>query len=562
MKGGRMMDGEMKNFEEGRRRRERGEEGDGFDGGGEKGRWIQERDRRLLAWVGLLRVVRVEGLAALVFPGRDPATVGNRIRELARDLAPVGAYLNVHRRTKDDGSIERYVSLTEAGYQQAETVLGRGFFLRTPTEPLKPSHVQHDLDLADLAVSLFPTQPEKHQPLVKGRATGDPVTVNVPYFPKSWRCRHASIDRRLVVFEGRRNEQGAFNEKPKVALVFEPDAILETDTYNCTRYFIEFDRGTEPIAGNKEVRTIFDKLQRIRRYFWVPDRTPKKGSHWSEIPSHYRTAFQGNLLRRPKVLFVTTSPRRADNIRELAERHLSDDFTSDQLLDFIEVLPLEDARRKLRGVGRIVESTPAPAEWPWVTELRQRDLQAGSERAAARARADEEAKRSPLWVPYRVAHGGEPTKVFVLEVEEGRELVSWADGVRSRATVGDYAIAHVSMFDLLERIRAAVSPSLSQRAGALVRLATPPQPRPMTLGSYELHVILWWLSAEAVPARARAPDEPADRSVAALVTKLLFHAGADPKNWGSLILWAKARSGANSLWNADGGSAPPRKTDP
>jgi hypothetical protein len=235
---------------ESKRRKEEGEESS--KGRGQKGRLIQERNRWGLAWVGMNRVVREKTLGEVLFPGRDGATFGNRVWELARDLKPVGAYWTVCKRTLDDGGLERYLALTEIGYRQAEEVLGRGWFQRKPIEKLKPSHVVHDLELADFALALLPRRKEEYQPKVKGKAVGSPVAVEVPYLPTRWRWYHASVYRRLTVIEGRKDEYGRFIEKPEIALAYDPDAILETDTYNCTRYFIELDRGTEPVAGAKE----------------------------------------------------------------------------------------------------------------------------------------------------------------------------------------------------------------------------------------------------------------------------------------------------------------------
>jgi hypothetical protein len=104
----------------------------------------------------------------VLFPGRDGATFGNRVWELARDLKPVGAYWTVYKRTLDDGCVERYLALAEIGYRQAEIVLGKGWFQRKPVEKLKPSHVVHDLELANFALALLPRRKETYQPKVKG----------------------------------------------------------------------------------------------------------------------------------------------------------------------------------------------------------------------------------------------------------------------------------------------------------------------------------------------------------------------------------------------------------
>jgi hypothetical protein len=360
------------------------------------------------------RVVREKTLGEVLFPGRDGATFGNRVWELARELKPVGAYWTVYKRTLDDGGQERYLALTEIGYRQAEEVLGRGWFQRKPIEKLKPSHVVHDLELADFALALLPRRKEEYQPKVKGKPIGSPVAIEVPYLPTRWRWYHASVYRRLTVLEGRKDEYGRFTGKPEIALAYDPDAILETDTYNCTRYFIEWDRGTEPVAGAKETRTILDKLRRAHEYFWEPRGLDLPGRHWSQRRSYYLDAFKGDDLRRPKVLIITRSAKRADNIWKLAVHFFREMFNKDQLVDFLEVLTIDQAGSKLRKVLATAEARQRPAEMPWVAELRATAV------AAAKARAEAERKAREAAAAHAAAQEKRRN-----EIEELREQGKW-----------------------------------------------------------------------------------------------------------------------------------------
>jgi hypothetical protein len=394
------------------KRREEGEESS--KGRGQKGRLIQERDRWGLTWVGMNRVVREKSLGEVLFPGRDGATFGNRVWELARELKPIGAYWTVYKRALDDGGVERYLALTEIGYRQAELVLGGGWFQRKPVEKLKPSHVVHDLELADFALALLPRRKEEYQPKVKGKAVGPLITIEVPHLPTRWRWYHASVYRRLTVLQGKKDEYGRYTEKPEIALAYDPDAILETDTYNCTRYFIEWDRGTEPVAGAKETRTILDKLRRAHEYFWEPRGLEPPGRHWSQRRSYYVDAFKGDELRRPKVLIITRSAKRADNIWKLTLHFFRETFNEDQLLDFIEVLTVEQASSKLRKVLATVEARERPAEMPWGAELRE-----VAARAASRAKAEAERKAR------EAAAAQAAQEKRRLEIEELRRQGKW-----------------------------------------------------------------------------------------------------------------------------------------
>jgi hypothetical protein len=542
----REMDG-VERMEEG------GEEGSERE---KKGRLIQERDRQALAWVGMNRVVREGSLAKLVFPGRDPATSGNRIWELARDLEPVGPYVTVRKRTLDDGGVERYLALTDVGYSQAESVLGRGWFQRKPTGHLKPSHIAHDLELADFGLSLMPKTAEPYQPRVRGRPSGSPVTVEVTRFPMHSRWRHWSVFRNLTVLAARKNREGRYAERPRVALAYEPDAILETSTFNYTRYFIEYDRGTEPIAGEKERRTILDKLRRIREYFLVPREPRLPGPHWSERWSYYLAAFPGAELRRPKVLFIATSSARAENIRHLASRFFSTDFDEGALSSFLEVRTVEEARSKLRKVIANAERSQPPTEVPWLHELRERDARKAAARVeterVAKERAAAKALADPLWVPYRVALHGEDRSGFVLSEHDARVLLDWTDQIRAHSKVPDYSIVDTSMFKLLDRVRATVSPPLIQRAGALVGLGPSASLDTLCLRRSEDYVIIWWVG-EVLGWRSRYPvivaTDDAERAMAQLVTKVLFHCGADPQRFSSQVRWAKGLSGPDSPWS-------------
>lgn len=310
--------------------------------------------------------------------------------------------------------MERYLALTEIGYRQAELVLGAGWFQRKPVEKLKPSHVVHDLELADFALALLPRRKEEYQPKVKGKAIGPHVVIEVPYLPAHSRWYHASVYRRLTVIEGRKDEYGRFTEKPEIALAYDPDAILETDTYNCTRYFIEWDRGTEPVAGAKETRTILDKLRRAHEYFWEPRGLDLPGRHWSQRRSYYLDAFKGAELRRPKVLIITRSPKRAENIWKLAVHFFRETFNEDRLVDFLEVLTVEQARSKLRKVVAHAEAREKPAEMPWVAEL--------GAITAAEARAKAERERKAKEAAAAEAAAKEKRR---LEIEELRSQGKW-----------------------------------------------------------------------------------------------------------------------------------------
>ena len=70
------------------------------------------------------------------------------------------------------------------------------------------------------------------------------------------------------------------------------------------------------------------------------------GRHWAHRRSYYLDAFQGAELRRPKVLIITRSAKRAENTWKLAVHCFRETFNEDQLLNFLEV------SRPTAGVSR------------------------------------------------------------------------------------------------------------------------------------------------------------------------------------------------------------------
>ncbi len=525
----------------------RREEGNGEAGRKQKGRLIQERDRLALVLVGMNRVVRERSLRKALFPGRDESTFANRVWELARDLKPVGAYWTSRRRVLEDGGVERYLALTDIGYRQAEQLVGAGWFERQPTDQLKPSHIEHDLDLADFALALLPRRTEQYQPKVKGKPAGEPSAVEVPILPRRWRWQHASVSRRLTVFEGKKDREGRWVAKPSIALAFEPDAILETETFNCTRYFVEWDRGTEPIAG-RESRTILDKLQRIRRYFWGP-RGLVDGPHWSEQRSYYLKAFTRERLLRPKVLLITTSTVRAANIRRLASSVFNEELASDEALEsFIEVLTVDEASRKLCRVLALAEASAPPREWPWLRELRERDVAVARAQADRKRRLKEEARLDPLWVPYDTVRAGtgrcSPLQV---DAEDGHALVAWADEMAAAGTPLDWQGFKASARDVIERIRAVLHPPLAGRVGAALRLTKAPV-------AVELSADEIWFLLKGANAALRRTEEkglapmPTARHALAILGIMLFHYRASPGDVPQVV------TGARAAWGDDAAS--------
>ena len=303
--------------------------------------------------------------------------------------------------TREDGTVERYARLTELGYQQAKLVMKAPAFYREPTGALRPSHVEHDLDLADLMLSLLPRRKATYVATRHGKATGGPVEVLEPSLLRHARWYHHSVFKQLAVYDVERDAWGRPVQKPKFVMSYEPDAILETDTFNETRYLIELDRGTEPLSSDRERSTIHGKLERIYKLIWEPWQTDPRYVDWHQRDSHYCRMLSGPALRRPKVVFVVTSALRAQHIQSYIEKVFAKLTPAFDVLDFFEVRTLEGAKQKFREVLHDVEAADRRKDRPWEVraarriarieqEMAQVAAKKAQEAAAAKAKADQE----------------------------------------------------------------------------------------------------------------------------------------------------------------------------
>lgn len=357
-----------------------------------KRRVLQDRDRQLLAGIGMARVISLDTLHKVYFPGRDWTTFANRMAELARDVHPVGPCIVIDSRTLGDGSLERYARLTDLGYAQAQLVMPKPAFYRTPTAPLRASHVEHDLDLANFMASLLPTTKAQYAPTRQGKPVGTPLEVAEPRLWAKARWYHHSIFMPLSVFEVERDVFGRAVSKAKHVTSYEPDAILETDTYNETRYLIELDRGTEPIASLRERSSIEGKLHRIFDLIWAPWQKDPRLADWHQRDSHYCRLLPGAKLRRPKVVFVTTSQVRATHIYECIRNVFGALKPTFDIDDAFEVMTRDVALAKFKKVLGWVEAAEPNRERPWEIRAKKRIVLIEKELAAREAkRAEEEA---------------------------------------------------------------------------------------------------------------------------------------------------------------------------
>lgn len=331
-----------------------------------------------------------------------------------------------------------------------------------------------------------------------------------------------------------------------MACAYEPDAILETDTGDCTRYFLEWDRGTEPVAG-REKRTIQDKFERIFAYFWASHGLLDPGQHWSERGSHYLSAFPGAELRVPKVLLITTSAARAKNIARLADAMFDRGGKGARAL--VEILTVSEARSKLLNALEYVEQCIPLDEMPWVTERRFREVAAARARAVADRKMRIEQLRDPLLVPYQAYQHGEPTTKCVLSVTDARSLVAWFD--RDRGSQEMRWTAFSSAAKPLDELREATHVGLSTRVASVLGFV-PAAPDSVSIEFGDTRAVVR-LASEVMRKRAQlgaSADQSGESELLRVLGRLLVHARVDRELIPELVVACRA------AWNDDDPASP------
>jgi len=566
--------------------------GGGSGGGGgsaderekaERGLWLTERDRVLLAVGVMARYLSTGQVARLLWPGKEEETAGARLLRMAREAGP-GAYLRRLWMPLEDGKREAVWGLTELGLAVGEKRLGWGLPEKAPRKDLGEQHLQHDVELAELLVAL----------LARPGAEAEP--------PKPWRWLPGS--RVAVPFTER--ERGEKHDR-----LYRPDAVVSLPRLG-RRYVVEYETGTASLSNARHRTSTVTKLERFRRAF-VDPRPPEPGE--TGPSGTYASGYFGDDLAA-KLVFVTRTASRRESILEVARRW----SRGIEREGWLEALTFDEARAKLLKrvreaegeAARVSASRPWPARprpeldatpaaavttaavmpsrsWPSAPAARQTASVAVSEvpaplrpaaerwvqrqreeaaRAAAQRGAEEKARRDPLWVPYRPLGAGESREPYALPVADGLALVAWADAMRVHMQAhrdaagmppGDYQGHGGTALGVLERIRGQVKParSLGRKVGSLLGLEEEKAPGPVKLDVAEMHMLLAWSNRvlehlKGLDAAGVKGCPPGTREAVKALALLLVHYRPSPQEYPGVVRWGRAAwdGGQGSPWAA------------
>jgi hypothetical protein len=272
-----------------------------------RGAELTERDRDLVAYLGVARYLSTAQLGQLVFEGVTLHRVRRRLRVLSPDgragpgrggrgdgeraSNPQALIRPIEVRSFDGGSATAW-ALTDYGYAIASARLGVP--LEPPGKDVGVDYVEHSLVLNQLFVDLVrsgPTQARRDQ---RSKATFGLYSDNL----------------RLVAWAGAERArlpwQTVNAERVRENRLIEADAIL-TVTAARRRVFIENEMGTHPIESSNAARrgATLAKVESYERYFNALADPPDR-------KTFYEKAFPDGFA--PELLILVHSAARRDNV--------------------------------------------------------------------------------------------------------------------------------------------------------------------------------------------------------------------------------------------------------
>jgi hypothetical protein len=302
-----------------------------------KGTILTERDRALLAYVGIARYVSTDHVHRLIIESANRKLAYRRLTKLCKAGSRPGdaAYLRRLEFRRAEGTAVPVWALAPAGRAIAEASVP---YLRPPAQKdVGHQFLEHTLLLNDVLVEL----------VVALRSS---LTVPVGELPFRWLCE----DDGVLEFEMFHRHTGT-----TTPAVLKPDAILEVPGQK-RRLFLEAETGMHSIASaNPENHgAVLHKLQRYGHFFTA---TAGDGA-----ATYYARAFPDALF--PVLVFLVHSPERKRRVEKAAKqwlgtqggtsfrvRALSFDEAASVLTAFIREGPVVAAAETHRTIGNRID---------------------------------------------------------------------------------------------------------------------------------------------------------------------------------------------------------------
>src|SRR5713226_9254969 len=203
----------------------------------EVGSWrgrLTSRDRELVGHLGLVRYLRTDQVAELMFPGRAQSVISGRLGELSERHGNTRALIKKLWFVNGEGKRVLVWALTASGYALAGEEMGRLF--KVPRHDVAHQFLEHATGVNDLYVALT-KKPGTPQAAKRGRLADDFARVPTAF--------------RWVATEDLELPFSEYVPKPPDHVAdrrLQPDAMLE-DPVRKRRYLIEFETGSATVRN-------------------------------------------------------------------------------------------------------------------------------------------------------------------------------------------------------------------------------------------------------------------------------------------------------------------------
>jgi hypothetical protein len=244
----------------------------------------------------LVRYLRTDQIAELIFTGRAQSVISGRLGELSERHGNTRALIKKLWFVNSEGKRVLVWALTPSGYALAGEELGRQF--KVPRHDVAHQFLAHATGVNDLYVAIT-KKPGAPKP-ARGKPAEDFARV-----PSAFRWV-ATEDLELPFSE--------YVPKPPDHVAdrrLQPDAMLE-DPARKRRYLIEFETGSATVRNSQHKTATETKIGRYCRFLLGP-------VHVAGPLTYYSKDFSDGY--KPVVVFLTRTEARRDTIVKVAEEY-------------------------------------------------------------------------------------------------------------------------------------------------------------------------------------------------------------------------------------------------
>jgi Replication-relaxation len=261
--------------------------------GKEVGSWsgrLTGRDRELVGHLGLVRYLRTNQIAELVFRGRAQSVVSGRLGELSERHGNCRALLKRLWFVNGEGRRVQVWALTPSGYALAEEVLGRA--LKVPRHDVASQFLEHATGVNELYVAVVKRPDAPHAK--RGKVADDFARLPTAF-------RWIPSEELELPFTEYVSEEDRSRDRR-----LQPDAMLE-DPARKRRYLIEYETGSATVRNTHHKTATLTKLARYSHFILGLAEVHSRATYYSK---HFTDGFT------PVVLFIARTAARRDTIAD------------------------------------------------------------------------------------------------------------------------------------------------------------------------------------------------------------------------------------------------------